>query len=320
MRVDGEARPVFVIGTGRCGSTLVQELLAKHSDVSFISNVDTTFPALNSKGRWNNPIYRRFPRQFASRDTPYLKHLRFTLRERLHYGPSEAYALLGRQVSPLVSSPHRDLTADDVTPWLARRLREFVSDRVRAQRRPVFLHKFTGWPRAGFLKAIFPQAKFIHVVRDGRAVASSLVQRPWWKGYLGVPGWGFGALPEPYEREWKSSGYSYVVLAGLEWKVMMDAFDVAKTLTPQEDWMDLRYEDFVEAPRRCAEALVRFSGLSWNEAFDREVARRTFSRARLGAYEKDLTPAQLTALERVLSDHLRIHGYSTNETAAGKLD
>lgn len=318
--MEGKARPVFIIGTGRCGSTLIQELLAKHPDVAFISNVDTTFSGLNSKGRWNNPLYRRFPRQFANRDTPYLKHLRFTLRERLHYGPSEGYSLLSRQVSPLVSSPHRDLTADDVTPWLERRLREFVADRVRAQRRPVFLHKFTGWPRAGFLKAIFPDARFVHVIRDGRAVASSLVQRPWWKGYLGVPGWGFGALPESYEREWRSSGYSYVVLAGLEWMVMMDAFEAAKARIPEEDWMDLRYEDFVDEPRRSAEALVRFSGLPSSREFDREVGRREFSRARLNAYDRDLTSHQLAALQHVLSDHLRALGYDTKATPASAPD
>jgi hypothetical protein len=302
-------RPVFIIGTGRCGSTIVQELLAKHPDVAFISNLDSAIPGANLKGRWNNAVYRSFPRGFSSRDTPYLKHLRFTLRERLHYGPSEAYALFSRQVSPLISAPHRDLTAQDVTPWLERRLRRFVEERAEAQRRSVFMHKFTGWPRADFLKAVFPDARFVHVVRDGRAVASSLVQRPWWKGYLGVPGWGFGPLPPEYEREWKESGEDYVVLAGLEWMVMLDAFEIAQERVPSADWMTVRYEDFVEAPRRWAEAVAGFAGLPWTDGFEREVERATFTRARRDAYVADLTAAQRAALERMLARHLGAYGY-----------
>jgi nucleoside-diphosphate-sugar epimerase len=30
----------FVLGTGRCGSTLIHELLARHEGVGFLSNLD----------------------------------------------------------------------------------------------------------------------------------------------------------------------------------------------------------------------------------------------------------------------------------------
>ena len=32
--------PVFVLGSGRCGSTLVQEVLARHPAMAFVSNID----------------------------------------------------------------------------------------------------------------------------------------------------------------------------------------------------------------------------------------------------------------------------------------
>ncbi|MEY2426226.1 MAG: hypothetical protein QOI61_1798, partial [Actinomycetota bacterium] len=34
----------FVLGTGRCGSTLVHELLARHHDVGFLSNIEDRLP------------------------------------------------------------------------------------------------------------------------------------------------------------------------------------------------------------------------------------------------------------------------------------
>jgi len=49
----------FVIGTGRCGSTLVQEVLARHPEVGFVSNLEDKLPGLDLCGRWNNLLLRR---------------------------------------------------------------------------------------------------------------------------------------------------------------------------------------------------------------------------------------------------------------------
>jgi len=157
--------------------------------VGFISNVDAYLAMLNPKGRWNNLLYYRTPDIMSQRD----RVGRFqTLQKRLHYGPSEAWSLLFNEVSPTVVAPFRDLTEEDVTPWMRRRFERFYSERAVAQKKPFFLHKYTGWPRALFLNAIFPRAKFVHVIRDGRAVASSLLQMPWWRGYLEPSEWRFG--------------------------------------------------------------------------------------------------------------------------------
>ena len=192
-----ERKYLFIVGTGRCGSTLVQELIARHRQVGFISNVDSISGAFDPKGRANRFLYGSTPSGLGRRDRSYLKSLRFTLGERVHFGPSEAYKIIRRQIGPTnYSEPFRDLTEADVTPWLEARFRSFFEERAEAQDANVFMHKFTGWPRARFIDAVMPNARFLHIVRDGRAVASSIVQRPWWKGYLGVPGWGFGELPE----------------------------------------------------------------------------------------------------------------------------
>jgi hypothetical protein len=55
--------------------------------------------------------------------------------------PSEAYHTLDREVSPILSSPFRDLDARDASPWLAGRLEALFA---RRQQAGTFLHKFTG--------------------------------------------------------------------------------------------------------------------------------------------------------------------------------
>jgi hypothetical protein len=288
---------VFVIGTGRCGSSLLHEIMARHPDVGFVSNIDDRLGGLDLAGRWNQTIYRRIPN-------------RFTEKGRLRYAPSEAYNVLDKQVSPILSAPSRDLLAEDVTPWLANRLRQFFERRAEAQGRPVFLHKFTGWPRSGLLHEVFPEARFINVVRDGRAVANSLLQMDWWSGYRGPGGWSLGPLDPERQRLWDESGRSYVVLAGLEWDILMDAFDAARRRVPAGKWLDVRYEDVLADPRAQLARMLEFSGLTWTPDFDTAFARYSFGSGRSEAFRKDLGPGALATLEPVIARHLLAQGYS----------
>ena len=288
----------FVLGTGRCGSTLVHEVLSRHPDVGFVSNLDDKLPFPEILGRWNGALYRFLPPSFAQKG-------------RLRFAPSEAYGVLDRRVSPILSTPFRDLHASDASPWLERRLRRFFAERARVQRSPVFLHKFTGWPRAGFLHRVLPEARFLNVIRDGRAVASSWLQMPWWLGYGGPERWQWGPLPEAYAEEWESSGRSFVVLAAIAWKVLMDACETARAEVPRAQWLDVRYEDFLASPREELERMLAFLGLPWTERFERGFRRHTLDPGRRAAYLTDLDGPQVAELERSLAGHLARHGYAS---------
>ena len=287
----------FVLGTGRCGSTLVHEILARHPDVGFVSNLEDRLPLPPSAGRWNADLYRLVPDAL-------------TTKGRLRFAPSEAYRALAREVSPAVVDPLRDLLAEDVTPWLERRFRRFFEDRARAQGRPTFLHKFTGWPRSGFVGRIFPEARFIHVVRDGRAVANSLVQMPWWDGFGGPGRWSWGPLPDGSARQWEESGRSFALLAGLEWKLLMEAFEAARERVPERRWMQLRYEDFVADPRGVTGSILDFLGLGWTPAFEEGFRRYRLTAGRTDAYRRDLGIHDVALLETSLAPLLERHGYT----------
>lgn len=291
---------VFVLGTGRCGSTLLHEVLARHRDTGFVSNVDDRLPRLVRAGRWNGPVYRPMPPCFTGKG-------------RLRFAPSEAYRLLDAQVSPLISAPCRDLRADDVTPWLEKRFRRFFESRALAQGSTTFLHKFTGWPRAGFVHKVFPRAHFVNVIRDGRAVASSWLQMSWWSGYKGPGAWQWGPLPDDYAREWEASGHSFVLLAGLAWKLLMDAVEPARQGVPSGQWLDVRYEDLVADPRQHMERVLRFVGLEWTEEFGNAFARYHFDATQNEAFQRHLDPQSVHQLETSLAGHLRRYGYPTSD-------
>jgi sulfotransferase family protein len=293
-----ERRVDFVLGTGRCGSTLVHEVIARHPDVAFLSNLEDRFPLPPAAGRWNNAVYRRLPASF-------------TRKGRMRFAPSEGYHALDREVSPAISTPERDLVAEDATPWLAERMRRFIERRAEAQGRPAFVHKLTGWPRAGFLDRVFPQARFIHVVRDGRAVANSFLQMPWWRGYEGPDAWGWGPLPAEDRAAWEAAGRSYPLLAGLEWKLLVDAFDRAAAALPADRWLEVRYEDFIADPRTTMDRILGFLDLAWDARFERGFARYTFDDGRTQAYLRDLGDADVAVLDRVLGSTLARYGYGS---------
>lgn len=286
----------FVLGTGRCGSTLVQEILARHRDVGFVSNLEDRVGPASLLSRWNGPLYRRLPPSW-------------TQKGRVRFAPTEGYRVLDREVSPVLSMPPHDLTAEDATPSLAARFRTFFESHAAAQGAPVFVHKFTGWPRAGFVAASLSGTRFVHVVRDGRAVASSWLHMPWWRGDHGPEGWHFGPLPPAYAEEWAASGRSQVVLAGLAWKLLLDAFDVAQAATADRPWLVLRYEDVVSDPETTMRVLVEFLGLEWDRYFASQLSRFTFDASRLDAYRRQLDPTELTRLEHTLESHLCRYGY-----------
>ena len=66
--------------------------------------------------------------------------------------------------------------AEDVTPKIARHIKHYFQSNVPANKEAFIEKTPSNCFRVGFIKNIFPEAKFIHIVRDGRAVAYSSVQ------------------------------------------------------------------------------------------------------------------------------------------------
>lgn len=299
---------VVVTGTGRSGTTLVQETLARHPDAGFVSGLDDKLWQLNLQGRFNRRLYAltppRHPSTRAMSDSRRLTDLL-----RLRVAPSEGYALLDRQIMSGFSKPSRDLLAEDLTPYLATQVRAFFESRERAQRSHVFLQHLTGWPRTGFLRAALPDLKVIHVVRDGRAVANSWLQMGWWDGWRGPDNWFLGPLPDELHRQWESADRSFVALAALGWRMLVDAFAQARALTPSGQWLDVTYEQVLEDPRGEFSRMIDFVGLDWSSEFESGFRRHEIQPGRSTAYHRELTPAQLSVVEQCLAPTLEQWGY-----------
>ena len=284
-------KPVIIVGSGRCGSTVFQSLLASHPQVMWLSGLCDRYPTRPEVNR----------RVVSALGNPLVRGV---LGRRIR--PGECYRFWDRHTYGF-SEPCRDLLAADVTPRAKKQVRAALQRMLTPVRNRLLL-KITGWPRIGYLNEIFGDAKFIHILRDGRAVASSLVHVNFWRGWLGPQSWRAGLLTSEDEALWQRHERSFVALAALEWRIQMRAMAAARQTVDPARFHEVRYETFCERPLETYRQVLRFAELPEPPGLDRAI-KAAGVRSTSNRWRDDLTPAQQGLLSDLLDEDLRRHGY-----------
>ncbi len=284
-------QPVIIVGAGRSGSTLFHDLLAEHPRMAWISALTNRDPDRPARNRW----------VLNNLKTPVLGA---KLQERA--GPVECYKLWDKHY-PGFSTPCRDLVAGDATPKSVRRLREAFEQTTTAKRDRLLL-KVTGWPRTGFLNEVWSDAKFIHVVRDGRPVANSLMGVDWWWGWRGPENWRWGPLPKDQAKLWEKHDRSFVALAGIQWNILMASTVAALKRLPRERVMEVRYETLCDDPVAAFDEVLPFCGLDADAGFTRAMRDAEIKPAN-DKWRRGLTEEQQAILDDVTAEWRDHFGY-----------
>jgi len=291
-------KPIIIVGTGRCGSTVFHRLLATHPQLMWLSGFSLKYPTKPTWNKWaveamGNPLLRRL------------------LGERIR--PGECYRFWDTYAYGF-SEPCRDLVRTDVTARVKKRVRGAIQPMLTPARNR-FLAKITGWPRIGFLNEIFEDAKFIHIIRDGRAVANSLLHVSFWRGWYGPQGWRAGLLSAEDQATWESYDRSFVALAGLEWRIQMRAIDAAREKLDPKLFYEVKYEDFCRQPLETYRQVLEFAELPESAELERQVKAASIE-STSNRWRDDLTPGQQAILDDLLREDLRRYGYG--DLAEGK--
>jgi Sulfotransferase family len=165
-------------------------------------------------------------------------------------------------------------------------------------------------PEAAFvspaLAIAYPAACFVHIVRDGRDVVSSLLERGWLSAGRG----GGDDARQPYgadPRFWVEDG------RGPEFARASDARRAAwawrryvEAARGSERSIEVRYEELAADPESVATTLAAFIGAPMEPL---AKALRGAHASSIGRFRRDLTPEQVAEVETEAGDLLEELGY-----------
>lgn len=255
-------RPVIILSPPRSGSTLLFETLSCAPGVYTIGN--ESHRVIEGHAGFN-PEVRGF------------------LSNRLL--ASDASAQVAAEVRSHFATALRDRQGVPPTPTQSVRFLEKTPKNIL---------------RVPFMRKLFPDARFVVLFRDPRAVLSSMMEA-WRSGkfvtYRRLPGWQGLPWSLLLVEDWQRvNGKSLEEVVAHQWirgmSVLLDDLDTL----PSSDWIPLRYEDLIADPQGEIKGLCAELGLNW----DLVIQQLPFSKVTLTPPEHEKWRRNEDAIMRVM--------------------
>lgn len=243
-----DQRILFIVGTGRSGTKLLRKMLNMHPEVRLVK--ETTFlPVLYEKFQLNKITFEDY----------------FGVVEQ-HYGSNgeKWISLLARDAgqNPLTVKSdlkrYCNLESGHIGEF-TELLYEFLYGKrfILGDKTPHY-----GLTMAT-LKKIWPQAKFIHTIRDGVFASRSMMTHPgfnrWINGGLSIP----EIIRSHYQGRILDFEYKPVSLDQCKalWRELVSETLRQKELIPADDYLEIKYEEIVYDPVTILLDISKFLGV-----------------------------------------------------------
>lgn len=260
----------FLVGAGRSGTTLLHKLLCLHPKIAYISNYENRFswfPDGLACGAIADRLDEKLSAWFDKGGNAYF--IRRPWFKKLFPTPNEGESVFKACGIPLF--PASDYRPDAAT---ASRLRGRF-DRIRTRAgATVFLSKRTANNRRiKQLAEIFPSARYIHLVRDGREVTQSLSTVEWWDGHRV---WWDGRTPVEMER----AGEPRLSVCARNWVREEQELQLQLAAVDSSRLLVLRFEELLSNPQLHLQRLVQFLGVEFSPAYRHAIEELNLRPAR----------------------------------------
>lgn len=142
------------------------------------------------------------------------------------------------------------------------------------------------------LHRYFPNAQFVHIVRDGRGVAASLLQQNW-VDLTNLQG----------GKVWYTQNAGN---AGRYWRHIIENADKQRADIPDSQYKVVRYEDLVKQPEATLRDLFEFLGEPWHPEV---LTVNPVHAASLNIWRTKLSQQQLSEFDAVAGELMKKLGY-----------
>ena len=297
--------PVFLVGMPRSGTTVLFEVLAAREDLAWFSGHlqrSPDRPALAALSRLAD-LSPRMRRSVSRSD-----QVR-PLIERLRVGPVEAYPLWERCCGQRFRYDY--LLGARATAAERECMRATVAGVLRYHGKARFAAKLTGPARISYVSSIFPEARFVHVVRDGRAVVQSLMKVEFWgaRDRMTRPAWENG-LTEADIADWERNDRAPLALAAVQWRrVLETAREEGERVAP-ERYAEVHYERFVADPNAVLDGIAAFCELSPSPRAGQFLDSRFDLRDMNYQWQSQFDAGQIAMLNELMGETLTAFDYS----------
>ncbi|MCU7858718.1 MAG: sulfotransferase [Candidatus Thiodiazotropha sp. (ex Lucinoma kastoroae)] len=158
--------------------------------------------------------------------------------------------------------------------------------------------------RISFIKKIFPQAKFIHVYRDGRAVVNSIIsitEREEFRkriplgGFCKPSNWRDLLDMVPTERH------------AHQWLEIMRGLNHAANSSDKDMWLDVSYEEFCANPSEIMKQAFNFIDIQPTEKLLDDIQRMPLSHNE--KWRKKFSLEDLELMNEIMKEQLDVYGY-----------
>lgn len=257
--------PVFIIGHWRSGTTLLHELMVLDERYSSPSTFQCFAPhhflitewIFRRFFKWMLPGKRPMDNMAAGWDRP--QEDEFALMNLGLHSPYRSIAFPRQDPMDLEYLDFEGVSEEDVRTWIDG-LRGFLKSVSFTTGRPLVIKSPTHTGRLAALAEAFPEARFIHVARDPRALFPSTFRL--WHSLADVQG-----LQPPFRPEEGSEQdqleqnrpKQYVIQC---LKKMYDAFLPQREALPAQRMVCIRYEDLIADPVETLEHIYSSLRLS----------------------------------------------------------
>jgi omega-hydroxy-beta-dihydromenaquinone-9 sulfotransferase len=251
MGTFGPIKPILIIGAPGSGTTLLYQTLCSHRDLAYI----------------NHNMLRAGLRKHGKLVGDQRKAL-YILHNIIHRDPAST---LPHEADAFWMTYFRDyynyMAENDYTEEMAAYFRKKILQVQNLWGRPRFVNKnLQNSFRVRLLNLIFPDAKFIHIIRDGRAVAFSLLNKKADGATSPILLVGFkDILRDKYQLN-RSELYNY----GLAWKEYVTKAREA-TAIAKGRYYEVRYEKLVREPYNELRNIIDFCELDWYSKFEEKI-------------------------------------------------